>query len=98
MTTEGRTRGEDMDVINPATEEVVETVPMASAAEVDAAVDRAKRAFRTWRAASPGDRARLLRAFAQQIDDHQDELAELEVINAGHPVGQAEWEASNLRD
>ncbi|MCW2914793.1 MAG: aldehyde dehydrogenase [Actinomycetia bacterium] len=95
--TEGIPMGE-FNVINPATEEVVEAVPMASAAEVDAAVDRAKRAFQTWRALSPGDRARLLRAFAQQIDDHRDELAELEVINAGHPVGQAQWEASNLRD
>jgi acyl-CoA reductase-like NAD-dependent aldehyde dehydrogenase len=86
------------NVINPATEEVVETVPMASAVEVDAAVDRAKRAFGAWRACGPGDRARLLRAFAQQIDDHLDELAELEVTNAGHPVSQAQWEAANLRD
>jgi acyl-CoA reductase-like NAD-dependent aldehyde dehydrogenase len=87
-----------VEVINPATEEVVEDVHMATAEEVDAAVERAAAAFPAWRAVAPGDRAALLRAFAQKVDDHRDELAELEVINAGHPIGQAEWEAGNLRD
>jgi acyl-CoA reductase-like NAD-dependent aldehyde dehydrogenase len=61
-------------------------------------VERADRAFASWRSVAPGDRARLLRAFAEQVDAHLDELAELEVVNAGHPVGQALWEAGNLRD
>ena len=87
-----------MDVINPATGEVVEDVPMASAPDVDAAVERASAAFSAWRSISPGDRARLLRAFAQEIDDHLEELAALEVVNTGHPIGQARWEAGNLRD
>ncbi|HXA61971.1 MAG TPA: aldehyde dehydrogenase family protein, partial [Streptosporangiaceae bacterium] len=87
-----------MDVINPATGEVVEDVPMASAPDVDAAVERASAAFPAWRSISPGDRARLLRAFAQEIDDHLEELAALEVVNTGHPIGQARWEAGNLRD
>ncbi|MBO2448010.1 aldehyde dehydrogenase [Actinomadura barringtoniae] len=86
------------DVINPATEEVVETVALASAEETDAAVERAKRAFASWRAVAPGDRARLLRAFAAEVDAHLEELAALEVLNAGHPIGQARWEAGNLRD
>jgi acyl-CoA reductase-like NAD-dependent aldehyde dehydrogenase len=85
-------------VINPATEEVVEDVAMASAEEVDAAVARAARAFETWKAVSPGDRARLLRRFAQAVEDHTDELVELEIANTGHPLGQARWEAGNLRD
>jgi acyl-CoA reductase-like NAD-dependent aldehyde dehydrogenase len=87
-----------VEVINPATEEVVEDVPMASAAEVDAAVARAGTAFEDWRRVAPGDRARLLRRFAQLIDDHADELVELEVANTGHPLAQARWEAGNLRD
>ncbi|GAA4080638.1 aldehyde dehydrogenase family protein [Actinomadura miaoliensis] len=88
----------DFDVINPATEEVVAAVPMASTEEVDAAVERAKAAFPAWRAVAPGDRARLLRAFAAQVDDHADELVDLEVTNCGHPLGQARWEVANLRD
>jgi acyl-CoA reductase-like NAD-dependent aldehyde dehydrogenase len=85
-------------VINPATEEVVESVPMAGAEEVDAAVARAVAAYETWRHVAPGDRARLLRAFADTVDAHLDELAEIEVVSAGHPIGQARWEAGNVRD
>ena len=88
----------EFEVLNPATEEVVEVVALASADETDAAVERAGRAFPAWRDLAPGDRARLLRAFAGKIDEHLDELAALEVRNAGHPVGQARWEAGNLRD
>ncbi|GAB3675462.1 aldehyde dehydrogenase family protein [Actinocorallia lasiicapitis] len=87
-----------MELINPATEQVVATVPHASAAEMDQAVERAARAFESWRKVAPGDRARLLRAFAAAIDSHLEELARLEVDNAGHPIGQARWEAGNLRD
>jgi acyl-CoA reductase-like NAD-dependent aldehyde dehydrogenase len=88
----------DFKVINPATEEVVEVVPMAGAEEVDAAVARAGEAYADWRAVAPGDRARLLRAFAQVVGEHAEELAALEVAEAGHPIGQARWEAGNVRD
>src|SRR6202035_4254712 len=47
---------------------------------------------------APGDRARLLRRFADAVDAHLEELAALEVANAGHPVGSARWEAGNVRD
>ncbi|ROO83155.1 acyl-CoA reductase-like NAD-dependent aldehyde dehydrogenase [Actinocorallia herbida] len=87
-----------MQVLNPATEQVVATVPASSVEEVDAAVARARAAFPAWRAVAPGDRARLLRAFAERIDLHAEELALLEVRQAGHPIGQARWEAGNLRD
>ncbi|WP_433474064.1 aldehyde dehydrogenase family protein [Spirillospora sp. CA-142024] len=90
--------GDEFDVVNPATEEVIERVPLASAEDVDAAVARARQAFPAWRDVPPGDRARLLRAFADLVDAHVDELAALEVRNAGHPIGQARWEAGNLRD
>jgi acyl-CoA reductase-like NAD-dependent aldehyde dehydrogenase len=86
------------EVINPATEEVIASVPMADAGEVDAAVARAVAAYEHWRQVTPGDRARLLRAFAATIDAHVDELAALEVASAGHPIGQARWEAGNVRD
>ncbi|GAA4790854.1 MULTISPECIES: aldehyde dehydrogenase family protein [Streptomyces] len=87
-----------LDVLNPATEELVATVPGATAADVDAAVTRAAAAQRTWAAAAPADRARLLRRFAAVVDGHTEELARLEVSEAGHTLGNARWEAGNVRD
>ncbi len=86
------------DVINPATGAVFTSVPSSDAAATDAAIERAHRAFDSWRRVAPGDRARLLRRFAAVVDAHVDELAELEVRNAGHTVGNARWEAGNVRD
>jgi acyl-CoA reductase-like NAD-dependent aldehyde dehydrogenase len=86
------------EVINPATGTVLTSVPSLGPAETDAAIERAQRAFASWRAVAPGDRARLLRRFAAVVDEHIDELAGLEVSNAGHTVGNARWEAGNVRD
>src|SRR5580658_5054380 len=85
-------------VLNPATEQPVRTVPGTSAEQTDAAIARAEVAQRAWRTVSPGDRARLLRGFAAQVDSHAEELAQLEVANSGHPVGAARWEAGQVRD
>src|SRR5438874_4602011 len=87
-----------MDVINPATEEVVAHVEPTAPAEVDRLIDRAGTAFPAWRAVAPGDRARLLRRFAAVVDAHLEELAGLEVANAGHTWANARWEAGNVRD
>ena len=86
------------DVVNPATEAIVTTVDLADLEATDAAIDRAKQAFQTWRLVAPADRARLLRAFAAQVDAHLEELALLEVVNSGHTIGNARWEAGNVRD
>ncbi|MFI9274503.1 aldehyde dehydrogenase family protein [Kitasatospora sp. NPDC052896] len=86
------------EVVNPATEEVLQTVPLAGPAETDAAIARAKAAFEQWRRVTPADRARLLRAFAAEIDADREHLAGLEVANAGHTIGNARWEAGNARD
>ncbi|KFG07775.1 aldehyde dehydrogenase [Streptomyces scabiei] len=88
----------ELQVLNPATEEVVATVPAATAADVDAAVTVAAKAQRQWAALAPGDRARLLRRFAVTVDEHLEELALLEVREAGHTLGNARWEAGNVRD
>ena len=85
-------------VLNPATGEPVTTVAQASAEEADEAIVRAAAAQATWRDVAPGDRARLLRAFAAAVDAHVEELADLEVAGSGHPVGQARWEAGQVRD
>ncbi|MBM2617653.1 aldehyde dehydrogenase [Actinoplanes sp. LDG1-06] len=86
------------DVINPSTGEVFTTVPSLDLAATDAAIERAAKVFPAWRAVAPGDRARLLRRFAALVDQHLDELAGLEVRNSGHTIGNARWEAGNVRD
>jgi acyl-CoA reductase-like NAD-dependent aldehyde dehydrogenase len=86
------------DVINPATEELVRTVEQADLAATDDAIGRAARAFPSWRDLAPADRARLLRSFAATVDAHVEELARIEVANAGHTIGNARWEAGNVRD
>jgi acyl-CoA reductase-like NAD-dependent aldehyde dehydrogenase len=85
-------------LINPVTAEAFTEVPSATEAETDTAIERAHEAFLTWRAVAPGERARLLRAFAAAVDDHVEELAGLEVTNSGHTIGNARWEAGNVRD
>jgi aldehyde dehydrogenase (NAD+) len=86
------------DVLNPATEEVIETVPLATLEDTDRAIGVAAAAFETWRHVSPADRAMLLRRFAAAVDADLENLAQLEVVNAGHTIGNARWEAGNVRD
>jgi acyl-CoA reductase-like NAD-dependent aldehyde dehydrogenase len=86
------------DVINPVTTKTIASVPSLSVEETDAAVSKARLAFETWRRVAPGDRARLLRRFSTVVDDHIEELAQLEVANAGHTISNARWEAGNVRD
>ena len=85
-------------VVDPATEEAVTSVELYDTEAVDDAVDRSRRAWPAWRDVAPGDRARLLRRFAEAVDDHIDDLAAIEVRNAGHTIGNARWEAGNVRD
>ncbi|WP_344561584.1 aldehyde dehydrogenase family protein [Streptomyces axinellae] len=85
-------------MVNPATEELITSVPATTPEEVDRAVARAAGAQAVWAALAPADRARLLRRFAALVDAHTEELAQAEVREAGHPVGNARWEAGNVRD
>ena len=85
-------------VISPVTGQQIAEVGSASVEETDAAIARAHEAFLSWRAVPPQERARLLRAFAAVVDAHVEELARLEVDNAGHTIGNARWEAGNVRD
>jgi acyl-CoA reductase-like NAD-dependent aldehyde dehydrogenase len=81
-----------LQVLEPATEGVLETVPRAGVQEVDAAVARAKAAYPAWRSVAPGDRARLLLGVAALVEDRLEELATLEARNAGKPIGDARGE------
>ena len=86
------------DVINPATAQVVTTLRLTGLQETDAAIQRAANAYESWRAVAPADRGRLLRRFADAVDGASEELAQLEVANSGHTIGNARWEVGNVRD
>jgi acyl-CoA reductase-like NAD-dependent aldehyde dehydrogenase len=85
-------------VVNPADETTVATVSLRDADETDLAIQGAAVAFDSWRAVAPADRAQLLRKFAEAVDGALEELARLEISNAGHTISNARWEAGHVRD
>jgi len=86
------------ELISPVTGRAFGSAPSTDLPGTDAAIEAAHAAFGAWRDLAPGERARLLRAFAAVVDAHVEELAAIEVENAGHTVGNARWEAGNVRD
>jgi acyl-CoA reductase-like NAD-dependent aldehyde dehydrogenase len=81
-----------IEVIEPATEQVMAELPRAGVEEVDAAVARAKAAFPAWRGVAPADRGALLHGLADALAERLEELATLEARNAGKPIGDARGE------
>src|SRR5213592_1062001 len=93
--------GGTMEVLNPATGETIAEVPRGSQADVDRAVEAAKAALPEWLETTPAERAEALLKLADAIDEHTDELAELESKNVGKPLSYAKDElpvcADNFR-
>src|SRR5690349_24466514 len=87
-----------LQVIEPATEAVLDEVPRAGAEEADAAVARAGAALPAWRALAPADRSKLLHGLADALSDALEELATLEARNAGKPIGDARGEMGMVVD
>ena len=81
-----------ISVVEPATEEVMATLPRAGAEDTDAAVARAKRAFPAWRSVAPADRSALLHRLADALEERAEDLATLEARNAGKPIADARGE------
>ena len=81
-----------IEVIEPATEQVMAEVPRAGVEETDAAIARAKAAFPGWRAVDPAERSALLHRLADAIGERAEELATLEARNAGKPISDARGE------
>src|SRR2546428_5098801 len=81
-----------MEVLNPATGETIAEVPRSSAEDVDRAVQAAKKALPEWLETTPGERAEMLLKLADALDQHGEELAELESQNVGKPLGYARAE------
>ena len=87
-----------LEVVEPATAEVMAEVPRAGVEETDAAVARAKAAFPAWRDVSPGDRAALVRRLADRLEERREELSTLEARNAGKPIADARGEMEMVAD
>ena len=81
--------GRTADVINPANDEVIGSVPASSQEDVDRAVSVAATAFETWKNTTPQDRSLLLLKLADILESKADEIGRLESANAGKPVGAA---------
>jgi 1-pyrroline dehydrogenase len=93
--------GETMDVINPATGEVVAAVPSCAAEDVDRAVAAAAKALPEWLDKTPKDRSELLHSLADVLEENAEELAQLESLNVGKPLmasrDEMPFSADNLR-
>ncbi|MDN5873026.1 MAG: aldehyde dehydrogenase family protein [Sinobacteraceae bacterium] len=83
--------GETLDVFNPATDEVIAKVQSANAADVDKAVKAARKAFETgpWGKMLPAERQRIIWKIGELIEEHTEELAQLESLDQGKPISVA---------
>src|SRR5881398_2061064 len=81
--------GETMEVLNPATGETIAEVPRGTAEDADRAVEAAKKALPEWLETTPGERAEALLKLADLLDEHAEELAQLESTNVGKPLPAA---------
>src|SRR6059058_4094250 len=81
--------GETMEVLNPAMEEVIADVPSCGAEDVGRAVAAAKAALPEWLDTTPAERAEVLLRLADLLDEHAEELAEIESRNVGKPLSYA---------
>src|SRR6185312_5392017 len=94
--------GQTEPILNPATGEAIAEAPMSSPADVDRAVKAARAAWSGWATTTPGERALALLKLADAIEEHADELSELESDNAGKPINafrddEIPFMADNLR-
>ncbi|MES1246537.1 MAG: gamma-aminobutyraldehyde dehydrogenase [Actinomycetota bacterium] len=93
--------GETMDVLAPATGEAIASVPRCGAEDVDRAVAAAKAVWPEWSEKTPKDRSELLHRMADVLDEHAEELAQLESLNVGKPLmasrDEMPFSADNIR-
>jgi aminobutyraldehyde dehydrogenase len=94
----GAVEGGTMEVLNPATGETIAEVPRGTQADVDRAVEAAKKALPEWLETTPGERAEILLKLADLIDDNAEELAQLESLNTGKPISVSREEPPVMSD
>src|SRR6187200_3128317 len=91
--------GQTFEVVNPATGKVIATAPLGGPADVDRAVEAARRAFddrKGWATWAAGKRGRTLAKFASLIKANTEELAQLESRNVGKPITSARGEITGV--
>jgi acyl-CoA reductase-like NAD-dependent aldehyde dehydrogenase len=93
---EPRTASSEIEVVNPATEEVVDSVPAGSAEDVNSAVEAAKRAFPDWSKTDVEKRAAILAKAADLITENAKELAGVLTSEQGKPIAEALGEVTHL--
>jgi aminobutyraldehyde dehydrogenase len=94
----GAVEGGTMEVLNPATGETIAEVPQGTQADVDRAVEAAKKALPGWLETTPGERAEILLKLADLIDENAEELAQLESVNVGKPIAVSREEPPVMSD
>ncbi|WP_323772522.1 NAD-dependent succinate-semialdehyde dehydrogenase [Antarctobacter sp.] len=90
--------GATLDVINPATEEVLGALPAAAPEDLDAALQSAKRGFATWRAMSPYARAQIMMDAARLIRERTEAIAAVVTLENGKPLAEARMEIGTVVD
>ncbi len=88
----GADSGETFSVTNPATGEVIATVPRCGAAETGRAIAAAETAFKTWRETTAAERSRILRRWFDLLMSNQEDLARLMTCEQGKPLAEARGE------
>ena len=84
--------GASIDVRNPATGELLGSVPSFGAAETRRAIDAAQAAFHPWRAKTAAERAKILRRWFELMLENQEDLARLMTLEQGKPLTEARGE------
>ncbi len=90
--------GRTIDVVNPATEEVLGTLAHASTADLDEVLDWAAKGFAVWRKLSAHERAKLMRKAADLLRERLDKIAALMTLEQGKPLAEAKTELAGSAD
>ena len=85
-------------VLNPATGEVIAQLPMATPADLDEAIEAARRGFEVWRRTVPNERARIIRAAAQLMRDRKEHIARVITLEQGKPITESRLEVAFAAD
>ena len=90
--------GDVEQILNPATGETIAEVPKGTEADVERAVEAAKRALPEWLESTPGERSTMLYDLADALEEHAGELAEVESQNVGKPIRASRFELKKCVD
>ena len=88
--------GKTSEVYNPATKELIDTVPEASGDDVRRVLEYAQEGAKTWSQTHLHERARILTKFSQVVQEHKAEIAQLLSRQMGKIIGEAEWEVDSV--